>query len=324
MMREAQRRHIASLDILRVGSMLYIVGFWHLMNYAVAGGFYRNEVTTRVTVVLLATFTMLSGYLLGLRPVEPTRASIASFYRRRMLRIYPPLVLAVLCFVLMGLTTWPTAIRTMLLVGEIVGPPPLTLWYVAMLALFYLITPLLSVGSSAARRALVAVAVMLLLAALSGWGGLATDPRIALYFPSFAIGLAVAREPLPPRWMLFASAALGLASIVLTLGQPVPAIERTLLSAPMATLLALALLLLALSLANRVPPSPVLAALGTASFFMYLLHRPIYQALAQHIPFTGPVARTAILVLVALPIVAATSWTAQKAYDALLARLTLA
>ncbi len=319
---QAGRRHIASLDVLRVGSMLYIVGFWHLMNYAVAGGFYRGEVTTRITVVLLATFTMLSGYLLGLRPVEPTRASIAGFYRRRMLRIYPPLVIAVLCFVWIGLTPWPTAIRTILLVGEIVGPPPLTLWYVAMLALFYLITPLLSVGPPV-RRALAATWVMLLFVALSVWGGLATDPRLALYFPSFAIGLALAREPLPPRWMLPASAGLGLLAIVLTLGQPVPALEYTLLSAPMASLLAFALLLLALRLADRVPASPPLATLGTASFFMYLLHRPIYQTLAPHIPFADPVGRTATLVLVALPIVAVASWIAQKAYDALLVRLRL-
>lgn len=320
---QPRRWHIASLDVLRVGAMLYIVGFWHLMNYAVAGDFYRNEVTTRVTVVLLATFTMLSGYLLGLKPVEPTRASIGSFYRRRMLRIYPPLVMAVLCFVWIGLTPWPTAVRTILLVGEIVGPPPLTLWYVAMLALFYLITPALSLGSPV-HRALVATGVMLLLAALAGWGGLATDPRIALYFPSFAIGLAVGREPVSPRWALFASAGLGLLAIVLTLGQPVPALEFTLLSAPMATLLALALLLLVLRLADRVPASRPLAALGTASFFMYLLHRPIYQALAPFIPFGDPVGRTATLVLVALPIVAVASWAGQKAYDALLVRLRLA
>jgi len=320
---QAGPRHIASLDVLRVGSMLYIVGFWHLMNYAVADGFYRNEVTTRVTVVLLATFTMLSGYLLGLRPVDPTRASVGSFYRRRMLRIYPPLVLAVLCFVWMGLMPWPTAIRTILLVGEIVGPPPLTLWYVAMLALFYLITPALSVGSPV-QRAVVATGVMLLLMALAVWGGLKTDPRIALYFPSFAIGLALARAPAPPRWMLPAAAGLGLLAIGLTLGQPVPALEYTLLSAPMASLLALALLLLAIQLADRVPASRPLAALGTASFFMYLLHRPIYQTLAPHIPFADPVGQTATLVLVALPIVAVASWAGQKAYDALLVRLHLA
>ncbi len=320
---QAGRRHIASLDVLRVGAMLYIVGFWHLMNYAVAGGFYRNEVTTRITVVLLASFTMLSGYLLGLKPVAPTRASIGSFYRRRMLRIYPPLVMAVLLFVWMGLTPWPAAIRTILLVGEIVGPPPLTLWYVSMLALFYLITPALSVGSPL-QRALVAVGVLLLLATLAVWGGLKTNPRIALYFPSFAIGHALAREPAPPRWMLPASAGLGLLAIMLTRGQPVPVLEFSLLSLPMATLLALALLLLALRLAGRVPASPVLAALGTASFFMYLLHRPIYQSFAPHIPFADPVRRTATLVLVALPIVAVLSWAGQKAYDALLARLRLA
>lgn len=320
---QAGRRHIASLDVLRVGSMLYIVGFWHLMNYAVAGDFYRNEVTTRITVVLLATFTMLSAYLLGLRPVEPTCASVAGFYRRRMLRIYPPLVMAVLSFVSMGLTPWPTAIRTILLVGEIVGPPPLTLWYVAMLALFSLVTPMLAIGSPV-QRGLVAAGVMILLVTLAVWGGLATDPRIALYFPSFAIGLALARAPAPPAWMLPASAGFGLLAIVLTLGQPVPALEHTLLSAPMASLLALALLLLALGLADRVPASPVLAALGTASFFMYLLHRPIYQTLAPHIPFADPVGRTATLVLVALPIVAVASWVAQKAYDALPVRLRLA
>ncbi len=53
------------IDILRVGSIFYIVGFWHLLSYTTAIADHNNFITIRITYIILGTFVFISGYLCG-------------------------------------------------------------------------------------------------------------------------------------------------------------------------------------------------------------------------------------------------------------------
>ena len=50
------------IDLLRAGSMLYIVGFWHLLEYTRAID-YQNDLTHRLTWIALAAGHLSCGRL---------------------------------------------------------------------------------------------------------------------------------------------------------------------------------------------------------------------------------------------------------------------
>ena len=81
-------------DWLRAAYIFNIVGFWHLFNYTDAFPAYYKVVTVRLTVVVLGLFVMLSGYLLGGSRPNLSIAGTWTFYKRRLLRIYPLYVVA--------------------------------------------------------------------------------------------------------------------------------------------------------------------------------------------------------------------------------------
>jgi len=92
------KKRIVSLDLLRGLSVLYIVGFWHMFNYTQCFPQYYNFITLRLTLIILASYTFLSGYFIGLKDVILTSKSIKNFLLNRIMRIYPLYILAIVVF----------------------------------------------------------------------------------------------------------------------------------------------------------------------------------------------------------------------------------
>src|SRR5262245_15627790 len=111
------RRNIAA-DYLRVASILYIVGVWHLFGeYAhPADWLFKNSIAEHITVLALSLFCLLSGFFLANHRISSWRDA-RQFYARRFLSIYGPLVLASLIFLLVGLSHSGATIKGMFLVG---------------------------------------------------------------------------------------------------------------------------------------------------------------------------------------------------------------
>jgi hypothetical protein len=61
-------RRYTAIDLLRAGSIIYIVGYWHLLGYVESVHGYKNDLTYRLTVVVLGLFTLIAGVLAGRRP----------------------------------------------------------------------------------------------------------------------------------------------------------------------------------------------------------------------------------------------------------------
>jgi hypothetical protein len=77
------------MDLLRGGSMISIVGFWHLLGYVDGIDGYKNAVTHPLTIAVLGLFTLMAGCLAGRREVRGG-ADLLCSYRDRAMRILPP------------------------------------------------------------------------------------------------------------------------------------------------------------------------------------------------------------------------------------------
>lgn len=84
-MTRRQTGRIVAFDAIRAISILWIVAVWHMFDYFPAYTALKGGVTYRITVGLLGSFVLISGFLMGRKPI-----AAADFYRARFARIYPP------------------------------------------------------------------------------------------------------------------------------------------------------------------------------------------------------------------------------------------
>lgn len=338
--RSATGRH-AAIDLLRGGSILYIVGFWHLLGYVDGVDGYKNAVTYRLTVVVLGLFTLMAGALAGRREIRNS-ADLRRYYRSRFLRIVPPYWGALMLFGLVGLLKWADVKQGFVLLSAFDGEPLRTLWYVNMLVLFYAAAPplLMLHQKLTARTGSSPLAQLVLFGGLAvGLGVLShhpgdLDPRVLLYFPAFAVGLllsgpllggASARHPGRSRGTALLG-ALSVAALALSLGIPDKAMETSLRALPMATLVPAWLVVLTSSRLRDCSLPGWLQTTSTASFFLYLLHRPVLEgvkAAAVGLDLTRPWWLLLALLVLSIPPIVGLSWWSQRLYDRSLKALGL-
>lgn len=304
---------IHHLDFLRSACILYIVGFWHMMEYWPASGGSHNWVTARLTTIALGLFTFLSGYLLGGKALSWQPASVRAFYIRRILRIYPLYLAALIAFGALGLATWRSVALSAVGVSPFLGQVPMTLWFVAMLLVFYLLAPVLITAPSrnslavraAALFAVLVVAVRLLPDA---------DARLVIYFPAFALGVQANRDVGPPS-----AGKLAVPLLLVVLFGAAGVLTGSLAWLWMAGLAASGALLLhrwaeVSGIARR--PSAAVFFISTAAFVMYLSHRPILHLATGAFFPAGSSLQLLYLLGVCLPLIVGVSWLVQRGYDA--------
>ena len=60
------KKRVPYLDTARALCMFWIVGIWHMQTYLSNGIQIQNQYTNYITVSVLATFTFISGFFLGI------------------------------------------------------------------------------------------------------------------------------------------------------------------------------------------------------------------------------------------------------------------
>ena len=309
------------IDFMRAVSMLYIVGFWHLLDYTKVVGWHYNPVTYRLTVGALSLFVLISGFLTGRRDGGLARGEIWKFYERRFWRIYIPFVVASGLFLAAGISDTLALVKGVTLVAMLLAPPPLTLWFVNMIVLFYLIAPLLIGwrGNEVAYIALctVIVGAMILYQAETG----RIDMRLILYFPCFAAGIFLAGGSLPSSTLsLIGLSLLAALSLVPTLPRPSGSLETDPWALPWALFGSIAVFVVVMRAFWNLKPHAVLAQFSEASFFLYLLHRPLYLWMQIVWYPSNEKEHIFYLLFVCLPIIGIVAWLCQRAYTRFLER----
>lgn len=312
----------AAIDLIRGTSILYIVGYWHLFNYTHAFPGYANIVTSRLTIIALGLFVLISGYLVEGKTTVPSRHDIFIFYKKKLLRIYPPFIIAAILFYLLGISEGTALAKSAALLSMFSPPAPPTLWFITMLALYYIIAPLLMTMRSRFSIGTYILFVVLILTAGDATLANSIDIRLAIYFPVFATGVLLARhEALLYRLNIAVIALLLIVSVVISCNQIAP-VEQNILSMPLALFGPLLIFVFAMRRNNKIRRHWSIALLSYASLFMYLFHRPLYE-IFRHIyaPASGAY-QIVYLFVICLPLIVAISWLGQKAYNQFIIQLT--
>lgn len=180
-------------DLCRVICVIWIVGFWHLQyyvseSYRLQGVVY--EYCKIITNCILACFTFLSGFFLAKYNFFQ-KEDIGMFYKKRLLRFFPLLLVSVLSLVCIGGGHVSQIIPTMLGYSLFTSRPIQTLWYFSMLILFYFLTPILKFTISNCTKTAWGIIFIFLFVAISLKYA---DVRLLMYFPFYVIGLNMEKD----------------------------------------------------------------------------------------------------------------------------------
>ncbi len=325
MKRNSAARNVG-LDMLRGLSMVYIVVFWHMISYVEPAPDIGSVITYRLTLVVIGTFVLLSGFLLGQRSHVKGMSDVLLFYKKRLVRIYPLYLIALMLFAVLQIDDLATLAKAAVFVSMLWAPAPHTLWFVAMLMLLYCVAPFLLLASEklgTSRFIAICIGVFAALCAYSFAGDM-LDHKLLFYFPAFAFGLLVGNRGVglwANRFSIWGFVAV-LAGAALSFARTPSGLVNEILYIPMIICGAYWLLLVAQHLSfRRSRLEWFFVALAYASYCMYLFHRPLYLGW-KALWFPSSVAWQVIyLVCFGLTIIVAVSWAVQKGYDLAVDRL---
>ena len=180
---------IFQIDILRALCAIYIIGIWHLTNYLDPSVYsfgraypYMNY----LTISVLSTFTFCSGFLLSKYEFASLK-DVSSFYKRRLIRLYPLFLLSGVTMYIIGYADLKQVIDALLGVSLFTASPIKTLWFISMCFFLYGITPLVRIGVKWKFNVL---CILVLLTAISFLCFKdIVDFRLLMYVPIYVIGL---------------------------------------------------------------------------------------------------------------------------------------
>lgn len=184
-----------TVDLLRTAALLYVVGFWHLFEYADALNTHKNAVTSLFTHVCLGLFVFISGFVLAQRYEFHSRDRIWAFYRRRWLRIYPMYWIALTGFWLLQQIDGFTYLRATFLTTAFPFLPLTTLWFIPVIMAYYALTPIYLYRYQNQTQVAIAFTLILYAALLFVFFTTnAVDLRLVIYLPAFAYGIVLGRQ----------------------------------------------------------------------------------------------------------------------------------
>lgn len=314
-----EENRLAHIDLLRACGVLYVVGFWHLLNYTSVFPDYSGPISVRITLVILGVFVLISGLLLGASEVDFSIRSGARFIAKRILRIYPLFIIALIWYWACGLIDGPVFWKSAAVGSMIFGPAPMTLWFVVMLIMFY-VGAIILIPSLRFRYGYLVSSVLLFGVALIMHFSLPHgDLRVALYFPAFALGVYLSKRiKFIERRRIISVMALTALAVVFSLVDNDPG--NCLTSIPLVATGALLAVVCCSRIKSPIPRSKIIRFISSASYVMYLLHPPLFTQLKELYFPVCPEGQLAYLLFFCLPFITIFSWLIQCAYDHVLRR----
>jgi len=261
-----------------------------------------------ITTIMLGTFIFISGYLLGNKKLD-TRHDIIRFYKERFIRFYILYAVSALLMCWMDkIHNVKELLTTLTLTSTFIQPEPLTLWFMSMLAVFYIVSPLIKRGTMTGGG------ILLILIALHHLIPKGIDNRIFWYYPIYVAGFYLSGHSVE---RLLSKRNIILTSFILS----VIFFVTSLYYWPMGYLLIVPGIVFVLSLSHIVSTMNIgymvriVDFIAYGSFCSYLFHRPIYSVLATIFDYVGLVHPLWICISVMMPLCLLLSYLCQKAYD---------
>lgn len=306
---KSQRNY--GIDLIRGISVFYIVSYWHLFNYTQAFRGYYNPFTHNLTRIILASFVFISGYLIASKNFKINWQNILTFWRKRLIRIYPLYALALVLFYWQNIANSQTLIKAAFLLSMFFPPAPYTLWFITMIMIFYLVAPFLLKYANNLNIYLVLTGLLWLIFLFKG------TSEISLYFPSFALAIWLRANPQWLDKLQQQQLILTITFVILFVLKITGYLSMKWLGIEIffINLGAILFYFYSYQIMNRVKYTGLIEQMSYVSFGMYLFHRPIFSFTKSVFFPSGETAQVIYLLGVALPLTIIISWLIQKLYD---------
>lgn len=306
----------SEFDFLRAVAIVWIVGIWHLDDYA--SNYFYSTTTDVIKDVMLGVFCFISGYF-----VSKNYTDCSSFFKKKILRIYPLYVVALLFLSPFSKVSLRTFLLSLGLLNEIMNVRLATLWFISMICNFYLFVPMFFANESRAKKTILTLAVCLLAGVLHVRARM-VDYRMFQFFPLFLLGVIAANHSpterfISGRWPAMVGFLLCLL-ITFYFGGAQNLALRRIWRAIVMCLAAPPLIFLSKKFANLTGWSRLVNILSYSAFCMYLFHRPLYEILMKVYRPTNDKYVLCYLFFVGLPLLTAIACMIQTGYDRLLAQ----
>lgn len=331
-MTESKSR-IVEFEALRgLSIFLLLLLHAHVFGLSVFGLFALNPVSAFVGAFLLGAFFFLGGYFFDMS-IQRYSQGILKFIRSRLVRIFPPywfsFIFFTMMFTLKKFDTMVYFLNLQVIFSPTFVKPLLTLWYISLLFVFYIVFGILlwKIRSNIVLI-LVSAVIFVIVYIVHLFSGL-FDQRFFVYFFVFLAGvyffrLEGLRERLLQIPFVYKALLAALAVWVFWLVQVAELEWRNGLYILADNFYILTWVLLWLTIfRTKLGNWKIWTFLSVASYFAYLLHRPIWYGLALVVDpalFGGEVAFNAVPASIVVLIV---SYYLQIGYDRLLAALHL-
>ena len=305
---------IFQIDILRALCAIYIIGIWHLTNYLDSSVYSFGRLypyMEYLTISVLSTFTFCSGFLLSKYEFASLK-DVASFYKRRLIRLYPLFLLSGVTMYIIGYADLKQVIDALLGVSLFTASPINTLWFISMCFFLYGITPLVRIGMKWKFNVL---CILVLLTAISFLCFKdIVDFRLLMYVPIYVIGLNLRNfkshiNKLQLLVITLISISLLLISfLVIDKNESIAMLIGSICGC--AFIVSLAFLCPQVSFMNR-----IITWFAYSSLFAYLFHRQVFSV---SLYLTGEAYMSLPVALLTLGVTFVLSWMMQKIYDRIL------
>ena len=200
------QKKLPELDILRIVSILIVIIFVHLKDYGYS--FYMEVDLYYIyffnglgIYVAMGSMVFLSGFGLFLNKDNRninSRRKLFSFLKKRFLRIFPLYWIAIPLFIIFvgyldidSLYLLAHIFGMQIIVSPVFGPPMLTLWFIGIIVVYYLIFLLLSYLGSLKKIIPGALVILLIFVWLNIMFGL-VEYRFFYYYLFFIAGIIIA------------------------------------------------------------------------------------------------------------------------------------
>lgn len=333
-MSQAKER-LKEFEALRALSILLLFALHsEVLDPQIFGETIGGALAVYVASFLLGSFFFLAGYFTEVSLRKPASSAL-TFVWSKFIRIFPPYWLALLLFIfVMGYTLNRTGLMVYALNLQAVFSPAfvkqlLTLWYISMLVVFYILYGFLMVNIRSSWGLLLGA----LLVFAAAYGAHITvglfDLRFFQYYFLFLAGVYFCRFEAVREFLFslngFVKIILAILSIWLfglvlqagygmTHGIYILAVDIFVLSW---VLLSLAVF------RTKVGDWQGWAWISTASFFAYLYHRPLWQALDTIFGLEPGLEKVLVHLVPGAILALIVGYVLQRGYDLLLAGLRL-
>lgn len=313
-----EKGRIVYIDCARAICAIWIVCVWHISDYTIFN--IHNTLTGAITSGVLATFIFISGHFMGKKKID-TITSAKIYIKKRLLRFYPLFFLSCTSLYLLHIIAGSNAIvsfkqyiLTLCGLSCIITPAPSTIWFISMLFLFYMITPVILVQRTVKRKWIIGTVIYLIFILL--YTLIDIDERVLLWYPAYCMGLLIKTENIQVEEFCFSKFCVGIFGFSLLVFIEAKAAHLNFVGG-IEFCYAICFVIVILELCKLLSSNRMIMRAGVvvsyASMAMYLFHRQVYGVLSH---FTGDF--SIMICVLCIIIVFVFSYSIQYFYDYLI------